>query len=280
MTGGPAAPITGGNAAANAALRGESVHDPPEPLAPPPSPERCSPPAALRADPRGRDRPVAGRARPAHRHRLLELHGRQRHRSTRASPRSTRISRSSPASPNPGPSRRTARPTPSSSAPASPSTTARRWRRRTSPRRSGACRRRRSPRRWRAASPPSRPRRRVDPRTVELKLKEPAAPLLASLATIAIVPRSMETNKDALQKAPVGTGPFRFQEWQPNGFILLARHDKYWQPGAPKLVGREVQHRAGIGDAAGRPRQRAVRHAAEHRRGRRRCSSRAGRASA
>jgi peptide/nickel transport system substrate-binding protein len=47
----------------------------------------------------------------------------------------------------------------------------------------------------------------------------------------------METNKDALQKAPVGTGPFRFQEWQPNGFILLTRHDGYWQQGAPKLSG-------------------------------------------
>jgi peptide/nickel transport system substrate-binding protein len=68
----------------------------------------------------------------------------------------------------------------------------------------------------------------VDPRTIELKLKEPAAPLLASLATIAVVPRSMEANKDALQKQPVGTGPFRFGEWQPNGFISLPRHDRHW----------------------------------------------------
>src|SRR3954454_9721310 len=77
----------------------------------------------------------------------------------------------------------------------------------------------------------------VDPQSVELKLKEPSAPLLSSLATLAIVPRSVETNKDALQKAPVGTGPFRLQEWQPNGFILLTRFDGYWQKGAPKLAG-------------------------------------------
>ena len=77
----------------------------------------------------------------------------------------------------------------------------------------------------------------VDSGTVELKLKEPASPLLASLATIAIAPRSMETNKDALQKQPIGTGPFRFGEWQPNGYILLGRHDRYWQPDAPKLSG-------------------------------------------
>jgi peptide/nickel transport system substrate-binding protein len=77
----------------------------------------------------------------------------------------------------------------------------------------------------------------VDPQTVELKLKEPAAPLLASLATIVIVPSSVETNKDTLQKTPVGTGPFKFQEWQPNGFILLARNESYWQKGRPKLAG-------------------------------------------
>src|SRR5215217_5127191 len=77
----------------------------------------------------------------------------------------------------------------------------------------------------------------VDGTTVELKLKEPSAALLSSLATIAIVPSAMEANKDALQKAPVGTGPFKFQEWQPNGFILLTKFDGYWQQGAPKLAG-------------------------------------------
>ena len=56
------------------------------------------------------------------------------------------------------------------------------------------------------ASPLASRRRAVEsatastPQTVELKLKEPSAPLLSSLATIAIVPRSVETNKDALQK--------------------------------------------------------------------------------
>lgn len=77
----------------------------------------------------------------------------------------------------------------------------------------------------------------IDPKTVEFKLKEPSAPLLTSLATIAIVPRSVETNKDILQKAPDGTGPFKFQEWQPNGFISLSKHDGYWQSGLPKLSG-------------------------------------------
>ncbi|MET0527175.1 MAG: ABC transporter substrate-binding protein [Microvirga sp.] len=77
----------------------------------------------------------------------------------------------------------------------------------------------------------------IDATTVEFKLKEPSSALLASLADIAIVPRSMETNKDALQKTPVGTGPFKFQEWQPNGFILLSKNDAYWEKGLPKLAG-------------------------------------------
>jgi peptide/nickel transport system substrate-binding protein len=76
-----------------------------------------------------------------------------------------------------------------------------------------------------------------DPQTVELTLKEPSAPLLASLATIAIVPREAESNKDALQKMPVGTGPFKFKEWQPNGYVLLEKHDAYWHAGQPKLAG-------------------------------------------
>ncbi|GGH09162.1 ABC transporter substrate-binding protein [Alsobacter metallidurans] len=76
-----------------------------------------------------------------------------------------------------------------------------------------------------------------DATTVELKLKEPAAPLLTSLATLAIVPRSFEADKDGLQKQPVGTGPFKFREWQPNGFIALSKNDAYWRKDLPKLDG-------------------------------------------
>ena len=77
----------------------------------------------------------------------------------------------------------------------------------------------------------------VDPLEVELKLKEPSAPLLAALAGIAIVPHSMEANKETLQKTPIGTGPFKFEAWQPNNFILLSRNAHYHEPGKPKLSG-------------------------------------------
>jgi peptide/nickel transport system substrate-binding protein len=76
-----------------------------------------------------------------------------------------------------------------------------------------------------------------DSSTVEMKLKEPSPPLLSSLATIAIVPKSFEANKDGLQRQPVGTGPFKFEEWQPNGFVRLGKHAGYWSAGLPKLDG-------------------------------------------
>ena len=77
----------------------------------------------------------------------------------------------------------------------------------------------------------------TDATTVTLTLKEPTAPLLVSIATLAIVPRGFENDKDGLQKSPVGTGPFKFKEWQPNGFIALSKFDQYWRAGAPKLDG-------------------------------------------
>jgi peptide/nickel transport system substrate-binding protein len=73
--------------------------------------------------------------------------------------------------------------------------------------------------------------------TLIVKLKEPSAPLLTSLALIAVVPKAFETNKDALQKTPVGTGPFKFKDWQPNGFIELEKHTAYWNAGKPAAAG-------------------------------------------
>jgi peptide/nickel transport system substrate-binding protein len=76
-----------------------------------------------------------------------------------------------------------------------------------------------------------------DAGTVEVTLKEPSAPFLTALASIAIVPKAFETNKDGLQRQPVGTGPFKFKEWQPNSFIELAKHAGYWNKAQPKLDG-------------------------------------------
>ncbi|MFT8246507.1 ABC transporter substrate-binding protein [Roseomonas sp. BN140053] len=79
--------------------------------------------------------------------------------------------------------------------------------------------------------------RAVDAGTVEFSLSEASAPLAAALSGIAIVPRSAEADREGLGRAPMGTGPFRFTEWQPNGYVLLSRNENYWQAGLPKLAG-------------------------------------------
>ncbi|MBV1798633.1 ABC transporter substrate-binding protein [Siccirubricoccus sp. G192] len=80
-----------------------------------------------------------------------------------------------------------------------------------------------------------------DPHTVRLVLKQPFEPFLLMLdaSASAIVPKHLFDGQDfrtapAVQR-PVGTGPFRFAEWQRGNFIRLERFDDYWKPGQPYL---------------------------------------------
>jgi len=75
----------------------------------------------------------------------------------------------------------------------------------------------------------------VDAQTIELTLDEPFAAILSSLSGIAIVPAEFETDIEALQKTPVGTGPFKFNEWAPNSHISLQKFENYREDGLPKL---------------------------------------------
>ncbi len=77
----------------------------------------------------------------------------------------------------------------------------------------------------------------LDDLTVQLTLSAPYAPLLSSLAGIAIVPAAMETEKDALQQMPVGTGPFQFADWQPNAYLALTAFENYHTPDQPAVSG-------------------------------------------
>ena len=85
-----------------------------------------------------------------------------------------------------------------------------------------------------------------DPRTVLLTLDAPFEPflLMFDVTTAAIMPKHIydapgataaEYRNNPANQTPIGTGPFKFAEWQRGNFIRLVRHDKYWKPGQPYL---------------------------------------------
>jgi len=74
----------------------------------------------------------------------------------------------------------------------------------------------------------------VDPATLVLHLSRPCSGLLSVLgwsAAAMLSPASIAANA----AHPVGTGPFRFEEWRRGASVTLARNDGYWG-GAPALA--------------------------------------------
>lgn len=77
-----------------------------------------------------------------------------------------------------------------------------------------------------------------DAGTVILRLSRPDAPLLASLAWkfMAVIPKEVvEEHGGKLDGVMVGTGPFKFVEWQPKTHIKLQKNPDYWMKGRPYL---------------------------------------------
>lgn len=76
---------------------------------------------------------------------------------------------------------------------------------------------------------------------VVLTLEKPYAPLLASLASGwgAILPSGLIESGHNFASEPVGTGPFKFVKWVRDNKITMARNDKYWMKGLPKLLAVE-----------------------------------------
>ena len=68
---------------------------------------------------------------------------------------------------------------------------------------------------------------------VRVTLREPAAPFLAQLAALAIVPPEAVAD---LARKPVGTGPFKLREWIPDTAITLDRNPDYGMGELPYLA--------------------------------------------
>ncbi len=72
----------------------------------------------------------------------------------------------------------------------------------------------------------------LDDSTVELLLQRPFAPLLALLALpyCWIVPEeAVRFYGEEFFRHPVGTGPFRLQEWRTDVHLILRRHERYFK---------------------------------------------------
>jgi peptide/nickel transport system substrate-binding protein len=78
--------------------------------------------------------------------------------------------------------------------------------------------------------------RAVDPHTLHLKTERVFPDLLPNLTNIAIYPEKhhKEVGDAAFAQKPVGTGPYRLQEWVKDRHAVLTASDTYWG-GAPAV---------------------------------------------
>ena len=80
-----------------------------------------------------------------------------------------------------------------------------------------------------------------DPMTAVFNLANPAPYLMVSLSSnnMPIVCKSVFEGTQPLNNPtanrPIGTGPFKFAEWNRGQYIRLDRNDRYWKPGLPML---------------------------------------------
>ncbi|CAH1657531.1 ABC transporter substrate-binding protein [Chelatococcus asaccharovorans] len=80
-----------------------------------------------------------------------------------------------------------------------------------------------------------------DPLTAVIKLSEPTPALLYALAgwESPMLPKHIYEGTDVLRNpannAPIGTGPFKFVEWQRGSHIILEKNPDYWDKGKPLL---------------------------------------------
>jgi peptide/nickel transport system substrate-binding protein len=73
--------------------------------------------------------------------------------------------------------------------------------------------------------------------TFHLKRPQPAFPMLIAGDTSGIYPCHVSPGQ--MRQHPIGTGPFKFVEYRPNGDIKVTRNTDYWKPDRPYLDGIE-----------------------------------------
>lgn len=78
----------------------------------------------------------------------------------------------------------------------------------------------------------------VDDTNVQVTLREPFTPLLDNLNVFpaSIVPKAaVEADAEGFAQNPVGTGPFKLQEFAKGRHVRMVRHDGYWKPDRPHV---------------------------------------------
>jgi len=72
----------------------------------------------------------------------------------------------------------------------------------------------------------------LDDLTIEFRWKEPYAPSLHALTQLAPIPKHIygegDFNENPANRSPVGSGPFKFEEWRTGQMISLVRNDDYY----------------------------------------------------
>lgn len=77
-----------------------------------------------------------------------------------------------------------------------------------------------------------------DEYTVVIKLSKPFGAMINTLAHPSVVmesPAAIEKYGKDISKHPVGTGPFKFQEWVPGEKLIVVKNENYWDSEWPKV---------------------------------------------
>src|SRR5262249_6636855 len=76
----------------------------------------------------------------------------------------------------------------------------------------------------------------INSQTVNVVTKAPYAPLLSRLADVQIVPPGATKQlAERFGRAPVGSGPYRFERWETGGPVTLQASPDYWHAAGTRI---------------------------------------------